>query len=63
LQRNLAGRIVADTRDESNATAECRKIMRNDSGRTAQREHHSIRENLTLGRKFGRQTVENQVKI
>src|SRR2546425_13254222 len=32
-------------------------------GRTAQREHHAIRKQFTLGRKLIRQTIQNKVKV
>src|SRR5581483_1853642 len=63
LERDLAKVIASKERLESDAAAERSEIVRKDGGGRSQGEDHSVCQQFTLGRKFGRQTVENKIEI
>src|SRR5579864_2453681 len=63
IDRNLAERVIADAGDKSYPASECGQIVRNNRGRTPQREHHVAREEFALRGEFRRQPVKNQIEI
>ena len=63
LERNLAQRIVPDARNEPDASSQRCQIVRDNRRRTAQREHHTMRQQFPLARKLVRQTVQNKIKV
>src|SRR6201993_4433172 len=63
IDRNLAERIVADAGDKSYPASERAQIVRNNRGRTTQREHHVAREEFALRGEFRRQAVKNQIEV